>query len=76
MRAKNSWLFASPVDAESLGLKDYYSIIKRPMDFGTIKQNLKDHKYTNEQSFMDDIDLTFNNCAVYNGLSSDVGRMG
>ena len=25
---------------------------------------------------MDDIDLTFNNCAVYNGLASDVGRMG
>ena len=75
-RAKNSWLFAAPVDAETLGLKDYYTIIKNPMDFGTIKQKIKDHKYTSVQGFMDDVDLTFNNCAVYNGLASDVGRMG
>lgn len=45
-RAKNSWLFAAPVDAETLGLKDYYSIISSPMDFGTIKAKIKDHKYT------------------------------
>lgn len=76
MRAKCAWLFAAPVDAEALGLKDYYTIIKSPMDFGTIKGKIKDHKYKNVQGFMDDIDLTFNNCAVYNGLASDVGRMG
>ena len=46
-RAKNSWLFAAPVDADALGLKDYYSIITNPMDFGTIKAKIKDHKYAN-----------------------------
>jgi len=45
-RAKNSWLFAAPVDAETFCLKDYHSIIKNPMDFGTIKAKIKDHKYT------------------------------
>lgn len=44
-RAKNAWLFQAPVDADALGLKDYYNIIKNPMDFGSIKTKLKDHKY-------------------------------
>ena len=46
------------------------------MDFQTIKNKMKEHKYSNVQEFIDDMDTTFNNCAVYNGPTSDVGRMG
>jgi hypothetical protein len=46
------------------------------MDFQTIKNKMKEHKYNNCQEFIDDMDQTFSNCAVYNGATSDVGRMG
>ena len=31
------WPFAKPVDVENLNLPDYYLIIKKPMDLGTVK---------------------------------------
>jgi hypothetical protein len=31
------WPFAKPVDVENLNLTDYYQIIKKPMDLGTVK---------------------------------------
>lgn len=36
-----AWPFYKPVDAELLGLHDYHDIIKKPMDLGTVKVNLK-----------------------------------
>jgi hypothetical protein len=42
-RQKYAWLFASPVDPVALQLADYYTIIKTPMDFGTIKIKIRDH---------------------------------
>lgn len=36
-RSKYSIYFNEPVDVVRYGIKDYYDIIKRPMDFGTIK---------------------------------------
>lgn len=35
-----AWPFKKPVDAEKLKLPDYHTIIKQPMDFGTIKKRL------------------------------------
>jgi len=32
-----AWPFLQPVAVELLGLADYYDIIKRPMDLGTVK---------------------------------------
>jgi len=32
-----AWPFLQPVAVELLGLNDYYDIIKRPMDLGTVK---------------------------------------
>jgi len=75
-RNKNAWLFNAPVDPVALCLNDYTTIIKNPMDFLTIKNKLKEHKYSSLQEYLDDMDTTFNNCAVYNGPNSDIGRMG
>lgn len=35
-----AWPFYKPVDAEALGLHDYYQIIKKPMDLGTVKKKM------------------------------------
>ena len=32
-----AWPFLKPVDVELLDLKDYYLVVKRPMDLGTVK---------------------------------------
>lgn len=39
--------FREPVDWKGLGLYDYPQIIKKPMDLGTVKKNLKAKKYKN-----------------------------
>ena len=46
------------------------------MDFSTIRTKLREHKYEKIQDFMDDMELVFYNCKVYNGTESDVGQIG
>lgn len=65
-----AWIFSEPVDPTKLGIHDYFDIIKHPMDFSTIKQKLKDHQYNSMTEFCSDIELTFNNCIIYNGEAS------
>jgi ankyrin repeat protein len=36
-RTNHSWIFQEPVDPDKLGIPDYFEIVKRPMDFSTIK---------------------------------------
>lgn len=36
-KVKGAYIFHSPVDPISLKIEDYFTIIKNPMDFGTIK---------------------------------------
>ncbi|CAI5956952.1 unnamed protein product, partial [Closterium sp. NIES-65] len=40
LKHRFGWVFAEPVDAESLGLPDYHDIISHPMDLGTIRSHL------------------------------------
>lgn len=68
-RVKDSELFHRPVDPDLLGIPDYFDIIKNPMDFATIKRKLNNLQYTNCKEFTDDIDLVFDNCYLYNGVS-------
>jgi hypothetical protein len=41
---QHGWPFHLPVDTVKLRLPDYFTIIKKPMDLGTIKKRL-DHNY-------------------------------
>jgi predicted nucleic acid-binding OB-fold protein len=66
---KESELFHKPVDPIELGIPDYFDIIKHPMDFSTIKKKLNNFQYTKFKEFCDDMDLVFNNCILYNGVS-------
>jgi hypothetical protein len=41
-RNSSAWIFAEPVNVEQLNITDYFDIVKKPMDFGTIKGKLKE----------------------------------
>ena len=59
--------FEKPVsEYKEFNLPDYYDIIRNPMDFGTIKQKLKDGKYEDIENFRKDGNLVFDNCITYN----------
>ncbi|MBA0792024.1 hypothetical protein Gohar_016554, partial [Gossypium harknessii] len=45
MKHKFGWVFNKPVDVKGLGLHDYYSIVKHPMDLGTVKTRLNKNWY-------------------------------
>ncbi len=40
-----AWPFLTPVDTVKLNIPDYFMIIKRPMDLGTIKKRLDNNYY-------------------------------
>lgn len=63
------------VDVEALGLHDYYQIIKKPMDLGTIKDRMDKGLYRNGTEFAADVRLIFTNCYKYNPPNHDVVLM-
>ena len=67
--------FLEPVDYIGLNILDYPKIIKHPMDLGTVKKNLLEHKYTNFMELLDDVNLIWSNCRTYNLPGSDIVRM-
>jgi hypothetical protein len=69
------WPFAKPVDVENLNLSDYYQIIKKPMDLGTVKKKLENREYATPDEFAADVRLIFSNCYLYNGPNTDVVAM-
>ena len=69
---KNSFIFLEPVDVEGLGLTDYYDIVKVPMDLGTVKKNLINNKYNTNQDVINDLNLIWSNCKLYNLSGSDI----
>ncbi|KAJ9545427.1 hypothetical protein OSB04_025134 [Centaurea solstitialis] len=75
---KWAWPFMQPVDVEGLGLRDYYEVIDRPMDFSTIK-NLMEAKdgteYKHVRDICSDVRLVFQNAMKYNDDKSDVHVM-
>ncbi|CAG8556475.1 5279_t:CDS:10, partial [Acaulospora colombiana] len=80
LRKRTHWHYAypfyEPVDAEKLGVPDYYKIISHPMDLSTINSKLENDQYTGAEEFEADIRLMFQNCYTYNGVGSEVHNMG
>ncbi|XP_076883886.1 uncharacterized protein LOC143532845 [Bidens hawaiensis] len=59
--------FNRPVDPVALDIPDYFDIIKTPMDFGTIRDNLENGvKYKNSADVFKDVENIWHNCVVYN----------
>ncbi|NXC85252.1 BRDT protein, partial [Cercotrichas coryphoeus] len=67
-----SWPFHQPVDAAGLNLPDYYTIIKKPMDLGTIKKRLEHNYYTKAAECIEDFKTMFWNCYMYNKPGDDI----
>ncbi|XP_021706223.1 bromodomain-containing protein 3 isoform X7 [Aedes aegypti] len=67
-----SWPFQQPVDAKKLNLPDYHKIIKQPMDLGTIKKRLENNYYWTSKESIQDFNIMFSNCYVYNKPGEDV----
>ncbi|XP_073816142.1 TATA-box binding protein associated factor 1 isoform X2 [Musca autumnalis] len=65
---QESWPFLKPVNKKQV--KDYYTIIKRPMDLETIGKNIEAHQYHSRADFLADIELIAANCEQYNGSES------
>lgn len=69
------WVFNNPVDAVALKIPDYYTVIKHPMDLGTIKNKLSSGAYSSPLGFVADVRLTFTNAMTYNPPGNDVHVM-
>jgi len=67
-----SWAFLQPVNGEEV--PDYYEVIKDPMDFSTMEHKLETNQYPNMEVFMDDVQLVFDNCRIYNPDGSIYAR--
>ncbi|XP_011186353.2 transcription initiation factor TFIID subunit 1 isoform X5 [Zeugodacus cucurbitae] len=65
---QESWPFLKPVNKKQV--RDYYTIIKRPMDLETIGKNVEAHRYHSRAEFLADIELIAANCEQYNGSES------
>ncbi|VVA96026.1 unnamed protein product [Arabis nemorensis] len=72
MAHQHGWLFKTPVDVVKLNIPDYFTIIKHPMDLGTVKSKLTAGTYSSPSEFSADVRLTFSNAMTYNPPGNDV----
>ncbi|KAL8468357.1 hypothetical protein ACS0TY_031544 [Phlomoides rotata] len=59
-------IFSEPVDPVKLNIPDYFSVITKPMDLGTILRKLEGNIYTGADEVSADVRLTFSNAMLYN----------
>ncbi|ERM98349.1 hypothetical protein AMTR_s00170p00059090 [Amborella trichopoda] len=54
MKHKHGWVFNVPVDVVGMGLHDYYTLVKNPMDLGNAKTRLNQSFYSTPLEFAAD----------------------
>jgi len=59
-----AWAFLQPVNGAEV--EDYYDVIKRPMDLSSMEHKLETNQYSSLRGFVDDAQLIFDNCRLYN----------
>jgi transcriptional activator SPT7 len=65
MADKNAYPFLAKV--RRMQAPDYYNIIHRPMDLGTMHRNLKTGTYFKSKAhFLEELNLIWDNCLIYN----------
>ncbi|XP_010550189.1 PREDICTED: transcription factor GTE9 [Tarenaya hassleriana] len=72
MSHQYAWVFNTPVDVIKLNIPDYLTVIKHPMDLGTVKSKLTSGTYSSPLEFAADVRLTFTNAMAYNPPGNDV----
>uniref|UniRef100_A0A8C2JUY0 Bromodomain adjacent to zinc finger domain 2B n=1 Tax=Cyprinus carpio TaxID=7962 RepID=A0A8C2JUY0_CYPCA len=73
-RHQDAGPFLTPVNPKSV--PGYRKIIKKPMDFSTIRDKLTNSQYLNLETFIIDVNLVFDNCEKFNEDNSVIGRAG
>ncbi|KAM9448079.1 bromodomain adjacent to zinc finger domain protein 2B-like isoform 2-T2 [Salvelinus alpinus] len=71
---QDAWPFLNPVNPKSV--PGYKKVIRKPMDFYTIREKLVNSQYLNLETFIIDVNLVFDNCEKFNEDNSDIGRAG
>ncbi|NWR35931.1 BAZ2B protein, partial [Tachuris rubrigastra] len=71
---EDAWPFLLPVNLKLV--PGYKRVIKKPMDFSTIRDKLSSGQYPNLEAFSLDVRLVFDNCETFNEDDSDIGRAG
>jgi transcriptional activator SPT7 len=65
MADKNAYPFLAKV--RRMQAPDYYNVIHRPMDLGTMQRNLRTGTYYKSKAlFLEELDLIWENCLAYN----------
>ncbi|KAF8845416.1 Bromodomain-containing protein [Paxillus ammoniavirescens] len=87
-KMKDAAAFLHPVDPSALNIPHYPTIIKNPMDLGTIERKLSSSnpqkpdpnsnnpRYNNADEFIADVRLVFSNCVTFNGPDHVVSKAG
>ncbi|XP_071504650.1 transcription initiation factor TFIID subunit 1-like [Diadema antillarum] len=65
-----SWPFHNPVNPKKV--RDYYKIIRHPMDLETMRKNVAKHFYHSSEDFLKDVERIRDNCIQYNGKESQL----
>lgn len=69
---EGSMPFHTPVNRKTI--KDYYEVIRNPMDFETMSQKAKSHMYQTSEQFLNDVETVRSNCVQYNGKDSQYSQ--
>lgn len=67
----NQW-FMEPVDPVALNIPNYHSVVKQPMDLGTMKGKLDHGEYESAKDFKSDFGLIVRNCVKFNTENNPV----
>jgi hypothetical protein len=64
--------FLEPVDPIKLNIPDYPKIIRTPMDFSTIRNNIESGFYESIDAFAEDVRLVFRNAITFNAARDNI----
>jgi len=67
-----AFYFLQPVDVVALRIPDYPTIVREPMDLGTIEKKLDASSYATTEEFVADVKLVWYNARLYNPVGSVV----
>lgn len=61
-----AYAFREPVDPVALGIPEYFTIIKRPMDLSTVAKKHAEGAYASAEALAADVELMISNATTYN----------
>lgn len=73
-KLKGAFWFQEPVDPVKYNIMDYFDIVTRPMDLGSVKRKMQHNVYTSALEFVEDMQLIWQNCLRYNGEHHEISK--